>query len=186
MHVPDDAPLPYPPIVDNTCGVSAFKDLFFPPADLLVDVGGGGHDTNKEYVERNTPVKRMLILDPFCRSEAHNLSVLDEVRSKGGADIVTSMSVLNVLPEERNVHEHIKLVHYILKPGKRAYFKVWAGRWPDRGTGREVLDEFRESFQANKWASEFITDVEAVFGQKSCVCDVSLNLIVAVKPADEI
>ena len=173
--------LPYTPITDNTIGISAFADIDFPKASLAVDIGGGPTDKMKRWVERNTEIKTMLVADPYHRSAEHNESVEKALEQQGGAEIVTSMSVLNVLQKRSDIEDHIRLVNRIIKDGGIAYFKVWAGYWPDRGSGRELLDLDREVYQSNQWASHYLPTIVSVFGSENCYCDMNKNLIVARK-----
>ncbi len=173
--------LPFTTITDNTEGVSAFVDIEFPSAEFAVDIGGGASDTMKRWVERNTEIKTMLVADPYHRTTEHNKMVERALEEHDGADIVTSMSVLNILQQKCDVDEHIHLLHRILKDGGTAYFKVWAGYWPERGSGREFLDVDQEVYQANQWASYFLPAVASVFGAENCFCDMNKNLIVARK-----
>ena len=68
-----------------------------------------------------------------------------------------------------------------LKPGGIAYFKVWAGSWPHRGTGIPDYDNLRGVFQANAWADKFRENVAAVFGDSNVLVDNNRNLILAKK-----
>ncbi len=43
------------------------------------------------------------------------------------------------------------------------------------------IDSSRKVFQANKWASEFVTEVATIFGASNVFADNNLNLIVAMK-----
>ena len=72
-------------------------------------------------------------------------------------------------------------MHMVLSAGGVAYFKVWAGSWPERGTGVSHLDEGRGVFQANRWASGFQCEVESIFGAGNVFVDNNINLLVAVK-----
>ena len=47
------------------------------------------------------------------------------------------MSVLNVISDSKNRILHCCLIYNALKPGGTAIFKVWAGSWPVRGSGKE-------------------------------------------------
>jgi hypothetical protein len=78
----------------------------------------------------------------------HNLAAQKEIEAAGGVDCACAMSVLNVIPSARGRVQLINTVYSSLKPGGVAYFKVWAGSWPARGTGQEVLDLQRGVYQA--------------------------------------
>ena len=130
--------LPYPAISDNTEGIAGFDDLPIPAIDnlLLVDIGGGRYDACKLYTENKYRKQRLrfVIIDPFARSAEYNAmsqSLLDEA---GGADVATSISVLNVIETKAHRIRHIKQVYASLKKGGLAFFKIWAGFWPLRGS----------------------------------------------------
>jgi len=149
---------------------------------MLVNLGGGEHDAVTNWLLANRKIDQVLVLDPFARSKEHNVAAQQKVVDNGGADVVTSISVLNVVPEVKNRIRHIVLVEHILKKGGFAYFKVWPGMWPERGSGKSALNEKSGLWQANAWAVEFVPEVAAVFGQDNVRCDANLNLIVAFKP----
>eukprot|EP00418_Pyrodinium_bahamense_P094018 CAMPEP_0179028872 /NCGR_PEP_ID=MMETSP0796-20121207/9764_1 /TAXON_ID=73915 /ORGANISM="Pyrodinium bahamense, Strain pbaha01" /LENGTH=308 /DNA_ID=CAMNT_0020725017 /DNA_START=101 /DNA_END=1027 /DNA_ORIENTATION=+ len=183
--------LPYPKIRDNTLGAGAYADVLelLPstaapgrPKRLLLDVGAGRSDAAKRFVEAAKPGWRVVVADPYNRSEAENANAQREVEKAGGADAVASMSVLNVIAEQDSRAEHISLVRRALRPGGIAIFKVWAGLWPERGTGAPSMDASGDSFQANAWASTFLPDIEAEFGKGNAYADNNLNLIVAQCP----
>ncbi|KAG8469830.1 hypothetical protein KFE25_006285 [Diacronema lutheri] len=73
----------------------------------------------------------------------------------------------------------VALAWRALKPNGRAYFFVWAGDWPLRGTGRAVADVVRGAFQANSWASDFVDEVASVFGRDECFADNNRNFVCA-------
>ena len=124
---------------DNTEGVAAFADLPIPigRAAVLLDVGGGGSSAGEDWlVATYGPALRVYVADPFHRSAQHNAKVQRAIEAAGGADIVTSNSVLNVLCSASDRAAHVRMVYSALKEGGTAYFKVWAGFEPLRGSGR--------------------------------------------------
>merc|ERR1712008_84832 len=148
------------------------------------DVGGGDHDVTTTWLRLNRGVQEALVLDPFCRSADHNQQVQNRILENGGADVVASISVLNVVPEVSNRMRHLVLLHHILKDGGYAFFKVWPGMWPERGMGKQSYDASRGLTQENKWATAFFPEVEAAFGAGNVHCDANLNLIVAHKASN--
>ena len=129
--------LPYPDIVDNTEGIAGFHDLPIPnePA-ILLDIGGGKSDSGMHWLNMKYPALIVHVIDPFARSAEHNHTVQEAIEAAGGADIVTSISVLNVIQDVNARIAHIVTVHDALRKGGIAFFKVWAGSWPVRGTGK--------------------------------------------------
>jgi hypothetical protein len=171
-----------PPIFENTEGIAGVHDLWIPEGSkLLLDVGSGKSNAVKAWLEHKYPELTVYLVDPYQRSYEHNISVLHQVERSGGVDIATSISILNVIDNEVSRIYHISLLHHVLKPGGIAYFKVWAGRWPDRGTGRSFHDTARNSFQANRWASSFLQEVEEVFGLGNVLADNYRNILIAKK-----
>ena len=175
----------FEPVSDNTEGIAGVEDLKIPPnTNLLVDVGGGEFDAVKTWLEGNRGVQEVLVLDPFTRTTNHNQEVQQRIMRAHGADVVTSISVLNVIPEVKNRVRHLVLVHHILKEGGFGFFKVWPGMWPERGAGQATSDGARGVWQANKWATAFVPEVEAVFGAGNVRCDANRNLVVAHKASE--
>ena len=172
----------FEPVIDNTEGIAGVEDLKIPPnTNLLVDVGGGEFDAVKTWLEGNRGVQEVLVMDPFTRTTKHNQDVQQRIIGAHGADVVTSISVLNVIPELSNRVRHLVLVYHILKEGGIGFFKVWPGMWPERGWGQATSDGARGVWQANKWVTEFVPEVEAVFGADNVRCDANRNLLVAHK-----
>jgi hypothetical protein len=124
----------------------------------------------------------MEIIDPFNRSLEHNKFVVNMVLARKGADVITSMSVLNVIPELENRLQHIRFVWGLLRNGGMVFFKVWAGAWPLRGSGEAYIDVTKGVYQANKWASGFYDEVVFIFGKSNVFVKDENNLIVAFKP----
>ena len=180
--------LPYPKIADTTEGIAAFENLynlgvFQNCTGLVLNLGGGAYDDGPQWLEKRVPGVKVLTADPFCRSKEHNRSVQDIVEgSLAGVEIVMSISVLNVIQKRETRLLHITLAHNVLKhDGGVFYAKVWAGYWPRRGTGASQVDSARDSYQSNRWAIDYLAEVEAVFGPKNCFLDCQNNMIVAVK-----
>lgn len=187
--------LPYPDIVDNTEGIGAAAHVFkmrgFCRADddgdnetpvLVLDLGGGQFDGVPNWLfEQSQGGIEVLVADPFNRSQEHNLAVQDVVESNGGADVVLSVSVLNVVADLKERVKHIALARRALKPGGRLYAFIWSGCWPERGSGRMVVDPERGIVQLNKWTAEFEPEVASVFGDSNVFVDANSNLICAVK-----
>jgi len=186
---PAGSRLPYPVIRDQTEGIAAFGDvlpLLPPPRSgrselLLLDVGGGRSNAGKRFLEASVPRVRVEAVDPYNRSEAENLAAEKVVEEADGADVVTSMSVLNVVQEKSSRTEHLSFLRRAVRPGGLVIIKVWAGLWPQRGTGEPTVDEARGSYQANAWASSFLPEVEDAFGKGWAYADNNLNMIVAVR-----
>lgn len=168
--------------IDNTEGINAFVDIVIPDsAKVLLDIGSGKTDEPKEWVERRYPNITVFCVDPFNRSYQHNIRVQNYISTLGGADIVTSMSVVNCIKEQKDIICHFTLLHNVLKKQGVAYIKIWPGFWPVRGTGVSSYDSKNQCFQANRWASEYRADINTIFGHNNVIIDNNKNLIIAVK-----
>lgn len=178
-------------IYDNTEGLAAFVDLLrnghFSQTGsdrMILDIGGGSSDNQANFMRLFG--YRFEVYDPYNRNTQHNDNALKLARENGGADIVTSMSVLNVIAQQEDISQHIQFVFDSLGPGAKAYFKVWAGMPGVRGIGAEIGFDLSSS-QSNRFASSYLNDVKAVFGENNVqVFDnkelSSQNLLIAIKP----
>lgn len=177
-----ELPLPYPPISDDTEGIAGLEGVaqFVKPGMVLLNLGGGAFDGPGDWLAQKTNAK-VLTADPWRRSAEHNEAVQRTVEAAGGADVVASVSVLNVVADAHNRLAHIKLVRRALKPGGVACFKIWAGCWPERGTGASADDWERGSHQQHKWAGAFEPELAAVFGAANVLVDNNHNMCVAVR-----
>lgn len=172
-------------IADNTEGIAAFDTLVqngeISTGSIVLNLGGGAFDGPSEWLRGQVEDVQILVADPFRRTSRHNTAVQEELESGGGADVVVSASVLNVVqPLEQRLH-HFDIAQRALKPGGRAFFFVWAGSWPVRGTGEQEINNSRQCFQANAWAHTFLLEARAMFGYGNCVADPQLNLLICQK-----
>jgi hypothetical protein len=157
--------------IDRTEGVGAFMDLPLEKATRNLDVGGGAHESNTNYLATRGVAN--YVYDPYARSEGHNQRILQIVRSSP-VDSVTSMSILNVIDDSAARLAHIHLCKKSLKSGGKAYFKVWAGNGSGKG------DYILGGYQSNRDAKSYIQDVRQVFGERQVTYDENLRVLVAV------
>lgn len=175
------SPPEYDGIPDNTEGIAAFADLPLPTSTrLLIDIGGGEFDSTRRWVENRHSQLEMVVVDPFKRSREHNSRALALVQRRGGADVATSMSVLNVIDSRAARLAHCSALHANLRSGGVAFFKVWSGSGPVRGSCVATVDKQRGVYQANAPARVFEEDVRSVFGEAVEVID-EMNLLIAYK-----
>lgn len=164
-------------IGENTAGINAFSDIKFTHnVKRVLDVGGGRYDCNRNYMRRERNIE-LLVWDPYNRTQTHNARIQAEVMGQK-VDAVTSMSVLNVVPEVAVRLAHISTLKAALTLGGKAYFKIWPGEAPLKGT---YLPSSTDTYyQANSYADRFLREIEIVFGNAR-LDDSVPNLIVAVK-----
>lgn len=156
-------------VIDDTEGYAAMDTLPFEPNTRNFDIGGGQFDSTSQHVHYFYKVKNY-VYDPFNRSQKHNNAVLAEI-SSNPVDTVTSISVLNVILDEEQRKQHIKLAYQSLREGGMAFFKVY------RGTGSNVPD----ASQSNTSAVHYISEIQAVFGNAYIPQDDIGNTIFAKK-----
>lgn len=191
---PKGTAMPYPDIVDFTEFIAAFTDIVTMLPDttkLIVDVGAGPCDNQAEWVESWFAEHRgrrisMLSADPFERSAQHNAMVQSQVEKAGGADVATSMGVVNVIEKDRDLLAHVGVLFRALRPGGLALIKVWAGYWPERGTGVPTPKPWwGRYYQHNRWASGFLCTVRYIFDVNASLSyvDDQLHLLVLRKPS---
>jgi len=176
---PDDASLD---ALENTAGVNAFADItFLPSVKTILDVGGGRFDVNVNFMLKKGI--KLQVWDPYNRSAAHNNAVrADTITAR--VDAVTSMSVLNVIPECESRLAHIITVYEALKINGKAYFKIWPGEGLHLGTN--VSTQSENAYQANAKAERFLREIEVVFGSGTVTIDSEVpNLIIANKTSDQ-
>lgn len=173
----------FPDVSDTTEGIASAAILYrmgrIPPNAVVLDLGSGKFCRVGEWLRLQDSTVAVHAADPYNLSMEANTAAQRAIEAAGGADVVLSASVVNVVPTVRARLQHYALARRALKPGGCAYFFVWAGDWPVRGTGRESVDEARGAYQANAWASAFLDEVAAVFGRNVCFADNNLNFVCA-------
>ena len=151
----------YPDIYDITEGVNAFQDILIPvDTKILLDIGGGSENLSKEWVESTYPWVSMYVVDPYERYMSDNERILDELVEK--VDVVTSMSVINVIESKEERRKHYELANRCVKRDGVVYFKVWSGYWPYRGTGEPIIND-KGVYQSNRWPEYYRWELEEVF-----------------------
>jgi hypothetical protein len=164
---------------ENTAGINAFYDINFDKhVTRVLDVGGGKYNNNSNYMLREKNIT-LLVWDPYNRTHDHNEKIRKQIINKK-VDAVTSMSVLNVISEPEARLAHIVTLKAALNLGGKAYFKIWPGDIPLRGS--YLPSSSHTAYQANAFANRFLREIELVFGERNVMLNKSVaNLIVAEK-----
>lgn len=167
---------------ENTSGVDAFADINFnEKVKTVLDVGGGKYDVNQVYLKKKN--MDLFVWDPYNRSLEHNKTV-QEMVDKNKVDAVTSMSVLNVIPEANVRLAHISTVKNALKLNGDAYFKIWQGEGSLKASF--IPSIVNNTYQENASALRFLRDIELVFGVGNVKLDNKIpNLIIATKKSEK-
>jgi hypothetical protein len=93
-------------------------------------------------------------------------------------EAVSSMSVLNVIPEVAVRLMHLVTLKTALMHNGKAYIKIWPGEGEYKGTSVPTLEG--ENYQANAKAERFLREVELVFGTGNAKIHNTIpNLIIA-------
>lgn len=130
-----------------------FKKLDWYPGTNL-DLGGGAYDTGTEYLKQ-FGVKN-LVFDPYNRSFAHNLEVMDELLDFP-VDSCTISNVLNVIREREIRIRTLSEAKSVMRKGAYCYISVYDG---DRtGVGRVT----RKGWQENRPIITYLPEVLEVF-----------------------
>ncbi|GLC37734.1 hypothetical protein PLESTM_000642800 [Pleodorina starrii] len=67
-------------------------------SDIDIIFGLAGKGGRSSYLRLKIPGVTVFVLDPFNRSREHNQAAQDAIVKLGGVQVVTAMSVLNVIP----------------------------------------------------------------------------------------
>lgn len=141
----------------NTSKVPAvFKMVSWIPGTINLDYGGGKADTATEYLAEKEVTN--LIYDPYNRSSEHNRSVIQTIRSNGGADTATCSNVLNVIKEEEARLNVLKNIRKLLKSSGTAYITVYEGK----GTG-EAKQSQDDAYQLHRKTADYLDEIHKVF-----------------------
>jgi hypothetical protein len=152
-------------------GYSTIKNKgFIKDGDVVLDIGGGRFDNVLEDIS-NINAKGY-IFDPFNRPKSYNDQTVNIVKD-GGADVVMSNNVLNVIKEDENIIKIIEQAENALKINKKAFFSVYSGN--ATGVGKETS----KGFQRNEKLSAYVSKIENIFGKGNV--EIKNNLIIATK-----
>lgn len=180
----DEPDAHYLAIGENASGPTAFSDFTFDSTvKKVLDIGGGRFDCNKHYLKKMYNID-LSIWDPFNRSKEHNDRIF-ALFSANKADAVTSMSVLNVIPELEARLAHLATLKDALTIGGKCYIKIWPGELPYKGSYIPTATD--QAYQANAYADRFIREVELVFGLGNVFLNKHIaNFIIAIKQSDKL
>ncbi len=120
-----------------------------------VDLGGGRGNLGGKAVKGDN-----VVLDPFNRSHEHNAQAIKRFQ-KDNADSATIFNVLNVIKEDKNIHNLLKQARALVKRGGEIHIEVFEG--DRKGVGHET----RKGYQRNQKLLNYIPFVKEVFGDKN-------------------
>lgn len=115
----------------------------------VIDIGGGRYDTAIEVAKKyNAEVS---IYDPFNRSIAHNLMVLN-----GSYDVAVISNVLNVID---NKEARADVLRCAASMAETILITVWEGDRTGRGKQTGL-----DSWQENRCTSDYVDEIRNVLG----------------------
>jgi hypothetical protein len=122
-----------------------------------LDIGGGRYDSLTAYLKDEHGVLN-LIYDPFNRSPGHNATVLRQTTACP-PDTITLSNVLNVIDDEEIAIDLLKWAYNALAIGGSLYVTIYEGN-------RSKVPTFvgSDQYQANKPTNDYLSMIEAVFG----------------------
>lgn len=85
--------------------------------EINLDYGGGKFEKGTQYMKERGYIN--LVYDPFSRSTKHNKDVLNKINKNDGADAVTLLNVLNVIPDKKERLDVVKHALRLLKPSRK-------------------------------------------------------------------
>lgn len=132
-----------------------FNMVKFVPDTLNLDYGGGKFDNAVEALAEQGVTS--VVYDPYNRTDAHNSSVIQHVRTNGGADTITCSNVLNVIKEENVRLSVLRNMKSLVKPGGVVYITVY------EGAGDNVGKETSSGYQLNRKTADYVEEVSKVF-----------------------
>ena len=142
--------LAFPDVTDTTEGIASAAELLkmcrIRSNDVVLDLGSGRFCCAGAWLRLQDSTIAVHSADPYNLPAQANEASQRAIEAAGGADVVLSASIVNVVPTVSARLEHYALARRALKPGGHAYFFVWAGDWPLRGIGRETVDVARGAY----------------------------------------
>jgi hypothetical protein len=163
--------------VDLTEGFGAFDDLqefgFFKKDHHNLDLGGGQFDHASAYLGL-LGVKNS-VYDPFNRTELQNRLALRRLGPSRGQpyDSVTSMSILNVIPNHESRLEHLRVAYDQVEKDGTVYIKIYEG--DQTGVPKGYQNHFK--------TEAYLKEVAEVFGESDIKFYPEHQLIIANKRA---
>lgn len=138
-----------------------FRKASIPTGAIVLDYGGGDKEAWKiaqKYLDQFDALE--LIYDPYNQTDRHNANVIGSCKFQGGADVAICSNVLNVIKELDVRIDVLKHIKELTKPNSTVYISVYEGNRD--GIGRATQNN--ESYQNNKKTSDYLSEVESVFG----------------------
>jgi len=148
---------------------SAFRNGKIDIGPLNADIGGGKYNQITDWLASKNIDN--VVYDPFNRSLEHNIAAKGRL-SGGQADTATISNVLNVIPEAKNRLNTIATAYDSIKPNGTAYFSMYTA--PKEGINLKL-----NSYQLGKKPSEYIPEIEKIFGKGNVT--MKNGIITAVK-----
>lgn len=128
-----------------------YTNMYFAPGSIILDYGGGKYDKNVEYMQSKGC--KVLVYDPYNRTEEHNRAVMEYVKNNS-IDYVVCSNVLNVIKEDSVVQEVLTDIHNIQEVNKDkcvVYIKVYEGN--KSGIGKQTKKGYQRNLSTKNYLS---------------------------------
>ena len=104
-----------------------YTNMYFAPGSVILDYGGGKYDKNTEYMQNKGC--KVLVYDPYNRTEEHNKAVFEYIQNNP-IDYIVCSNVLNVIKEIPVIEQilgNIKQIQEVNKSKCVVYITVYEG-----------------------------------------------------------
>jgi hypothetical protein len=129
-----------------------FKKVNF--SGINLDLGGGKYDEVQNYFDREGINCQNLVYDPLNRSEDHNQSVLDKVKTER-IHTVTISNALNAIKDK----EHRLKVLRLASQANPIYCLITVYEGDRSGEGKETT----KGYQLNRKLKDYESEIKEVF-----------------------
>lgn len=149
-----------------------YKKISFPSNSVILDYGGGKYDKNKEFV-RMSYSSRLLVYDPYNRSEVENKDTLGYFKLNP-ASFVVCANVLNVIYGDNVVVTILRDICSLMRKGGFLYISVYER--DKSGIGCKTT----KGYQRNMRTKDYIPLIEKGFNRK-CKIEYKNNILIVEK-----
>ena len=143
----------------------------FIPGAMILDYGGGRYDDSVEYMKKYGC--KVLVYDPYNRTDRHNTAVLSSMRVRK-PDYIVCSNVLNVIKENDIIDAVVKRIYHIAVKGTICIFSMYEGN----GTGVGKITG-PDQYQRNERTAAYLRFIKKYFGESRCF--IKYGLILAYK-----
>lgn len=127
----------------------------FEKGATILDFGGGRFDDAKNFMQKYDV--KVMVYDPYNRSNEHNRKVISAVMKKTPSYIICA-NVLNVIKENEVVEDVVKKIKRLAGPNTLCIFSVYEGN--GTGHGRQTGPD---QYQRNQKTDSYVPMIRRYF-----------------------